>query len=160
MLLTKQDRNEACVDFVNRCNFINAESGTLFYRPPHHTEGNSHQRASSAVTAPMDLPHNPMVETVPSSLRCLIAKARSSCSRHPRVTYLPSDCPEPYSDVSAAHRYSLPLSLKVPATPPGRSAVVYRSLPDTVDKLVPQTSDVHSQQARQKAVNRIAGSLR
>lgn len=31
---------------------------------------------------------------------------------------------------------------------------------DTVDKLVPQTSDVHSQQARQKAVNRIAGSLR
>jgi hypothetical protein len=48
-----------------------------------------------AVIAPIDLPHNPIVDTLLDSLKYLITIAKSSLSYHPREIYLPSDNPQP-----------------------------------------------------------------
>lgn len=50
---------------------------------------------SSAVTAPMERPQRPMLDTPPCERRCFTTTARSSTSCAPSVTHLPSDRPEP-----------------------------------------------------------------
>lgn len=49
----------------------------------------------SAVTAPMLLPHSPIVEVLPDFLKCSTTTEISSLSYHPKDMYSPSDCPHP-----------------------------------------------------------------
>ena len=48
-----------------------------------------------AVIAPIDLPHNPIVETESQFLRYSIIIFRSSLSQYPKLMYSPSDKPHP-----------------------------------------------------------------
>mmetsp|Transcript_104656 Transcript_104656/g.302863 ORF Transcript_104656/g.302863 Transcript_104656/m.302863 type:complete len:261 (-) Transcript_104656:482-1264(-) len=50
---------------------------------------------SKAVTAPMEWPQRPTVETSPLFLKCSMTAATSSRSKKPRDTYSPPETPEP-----------------------------------------------------------------